>query len=396
MRRIFKSYMHLWGWVRSMQEPAINRQRSLHHGVNAVALHDERAAGLIEPGAQMPVSKQPEDRAGEGCRILGRHEQSGLFIFNNLGDAADIRRHHRCAEDMRVQNTCTKSFEDRAHDKNVKPADKLPGVRAVPREDEPVTGSDRMRDPFNLGAFAAVADKDHTGFRFLLPDEGTGPDQHFLRLVPPEMGHIADNRRRFRNAEFTPEIAGWRCFQHLNINAGGNQIDFVRRNTVPDHDRFDTFGNGDKAIDAETVFEEAQSKRRMMNREVDAPGNDDAPDPREAAGKSAERVGMRAVRVYNIRPDVAEQLHQLEDGRGVQRTPQRQFKARQAVPPGALNEWASGISDHCHIDRSPRQTLREVEGLLLTAAPCAFGINMNGFQNPLPGNAADSSIVRAV
>jgi len=55
---------------------------------------DQCLAAGREPEGIRGVVEHPRERRREGCRIVGRNEQSRLAVADDLGDAVDGARHH--------------------------------------------------------------------------------------------------------------------------------------------------------------------------------------------------------------------------------------------------------------------------------------------------------------
>jgi hypothetical protein len=98
---------------RSGQQLLVEQLEAARHVCGGEPFEDELSSLLTEASPEIGASQQASNCRSESNGILGRNEQSGLTVTDDLGDAAYIRRDDCAAREERFENRKRESLKAR-------------------------------------------------------------------------------------------------------------------------------------------------------------------------------------------------------------------------------------------------------------------------------------------
>jgi hypothetical protein len=171
-------------------------------------------------------------------------------------------------------------------------------------------------------------------------------------------------------------MAAGRVSETPGIDPAVDHENAVGWDAVMDHDIFNFIGYCNVVVRQQAIFDTAQIQEAVAeNGKVNPPGN-------QAYGSGADRspvsqaVGMGRMGVHNTVFKFRDQSAHSKGGPRIDFTAQDHRKHRNPRFPGPLLHGGIGLAHQMAEDSAALQADQEIQCLLLTAPPGAFGVDM--------------------
>src|SRR5437899_3162254 len=245
-----------------VEERAVHGRGARHRRVDGVALLYQRLAGPRHRARALGIAEQRQDRVGERLRIARRHEAAVLTVPDQLGAAADRRRHDRGADGQRLRDHLRNRLgSDRGEHQDVERRHHLGNVPAKPGQAHVRVEPHVAYASRHLLEADAVADDQQSGGGLARDDRARGFEEDVVALRAPDVGDEPDDWRPAQAqlvADRGPRHAG---VEPRAVDAGRDRYHALGRDPGGDHDRANAFAAGDDAI-GETIHERAPATDR--------------------------------------------------------------------------------------------------------------------------------------
>src|SRR5207244_1783167 len=179
-----------------VEERAVHGRGARHRRVDGVALLYQRLAGPRHRARALGIAEQRQDRVGERLRIARRHEAAVLTVPDQLGAAADRRRHDRGADGQRLRDHLRNRLgSDRGEHQDVERRHHLGNVPAKPGQAHVRVEPHVAYAARHLLEADAVADDQQSGGGLARDDRARGFEEDVVALRASDVGDEPDDWR---------------------------------------------------------------------------------------------------------------------------------------------------------------------------------------------------------